>query len=260
MVIKIRININPVNRINLPFFTGYIVRGLVLFMLRKINPSISQDLHELNIVKPYSVTPIFFNSFKKRDNGYELDQKNHCFFEVRFLEDNLANPMIEFITSHDTIMIFDREFKIESVHIKSDDLSQTTNSNFFKIIFDTPTHLSKIGSKFDTLFPEPLIIFSNLMRIWDSCMPQKFGKEIYSEYKKWLGNNVVISGYDLHTTKIFEKIMKIGFTGWCSYRIIDLDSKFCNYTRQLIKFAKYSNVGMERTAGFGVIRYIEAKY
>jgi CRISPR/Cas system endoribonuclease Cas6 (RAMP superfamily) len=46
----------------LPFYTGHISRGLLLRILREANPRISQDLHELDVVKPYSVTPLQFKS------------------------------------------------------------------------------------------------------------------------------------------------------------------------------------------------------
>lgn len=39
----------------LPFFTGYVSRGLLLHVVRTVDPSASGLLHELNVSKPYSV-------------------------------------------------------------------------------------------------------------------------------------------------------------------------------------------------------------
>jgi hypothetical protein len=46
----------------LPFFTGHIARGLLLHFIRQVDPSASGLLHELNVSKPYSVTPLRFRS------------------------------------------------------------------------------------------------------------------------------------------------------------------------------------------------------
>ena len=46
----------------LPPFTGYISRGLLLHILRRVDPRVSADLHAPDVVKPYSVTPLKFRS------------------------------------------------------------------------------------------------------------------------------------------------------------------------------------------------------
>ena len=46
----------------LPFFTGHVARGLLLHFIRQVDPAASGLLHELNVSKPYSVTPLRFRS------------------------------------------------------------------------------------------------------------------------------------------------------------------------------------------------------
>jgi hypothetical protein len=46
----------------LPFFTGYVARGLLLYVVRQVDPSASGLLHELTASKPYSVAPLRFGA------------------------------------------------------------------------------------------------------------------------------------------------------------------------------------------------------
>ena len=51
----------------LPFFTGHVARGLLLHFIRLVDPAASGLLHELNVSKPYSVTPLRFRSSSRTD-------------------------------------------------------------------------------------------------------------------------------------------------------------------------------------------------
>jgi CRISPR-associated endoribonuclease Cas6 len=257
LVTELELKIFATKSVKFPLFTGYIARGLALYMLRTVNPSISQNLHEPNAVKPYSVTPLYFKSSRKFVDGYEIDISSPCIFKIRLLDDSITKNVVDYLASHESVMIFDTIFKIASVRTKTEDFTKISDNKIFRINFTTPTHLSKISSKFDAVFPEPLSVFSNLMRIWDSCMHEKFGKENHTKYKIWTEKDVTVSAYDLRTVTVFGKSMKIGFIGWSNYRIDDDDknSEFSLITNKLARFGEYSNIGMERTAGFGVVRY-----
>ncbi|MGB9854894.1 MAG: hypothetical protein ACPLRY_08870, partial [Candidatus Bathyarchaeales archaeon] len=41
----------------LPFFSGHVARGLLLHVVRQVDPCVAGVLHELDVSKPYSVTP-----------------------------------------------------------------------------------------------------------------------------------------------------------------------------------------------------------
>lgn len=248
--------------VKMPAFTGYLARGLALNILNRIDPALSQDLHEPNALKPYSVTPLYFRSTKKHADGYQLDPSTPCILKVRFLDDKIAKSALDFFSSNESLMIYDTHFKVASLTIRTEDFSKVQDAKRFRLLFDTPTHLSKIGSKFDQLFPEPNVVFPHLMRVWDACMPGKFGKETHGKYKGWTEKCMTVSGYDLRTLTVTGKSMKIGFVGWCAYKIDEGqdDSGFSLITNKLAKFAEFSNVGMERTGGFGVTSYSQSLY
>jgi len=74
----------------LPFFTGYVARGLLLHVVRQVDPSASGLLHELNVAKPYSVVPLRFRSRGRSEKGYVLDTLFPCRVWFRFLKDEYS--------------------------------------------------------------------------------------------------------------------------------------------------------------------------
>lgn len=253
MITEIEIHTIAEKEIQLPFFTGYISRALALNMLRSINPVSALNMHQPNMIKPYSVTPLYFRSVKKDAKGYVLDIKYPCILKIRLFDDDIVKSLVEFLHNNEEILIYDTFFKISSVMIKIESLQKISASKSLKINFNSPTYFSKIDSKFNGLFPEPEIIFANLMRTYDSIMDEKFGRDYYLLYLDWLKKSMNVSFYNLQTKKIDGKSLRIGFTGTCNY-VSSSDHEYLLTTNKLAKFAEYSNIGMERTAGFGVIK------
>ena len=62
MPVEIALEMFAEKPVVLPFFTGYVARGLLLHVVRQVDPAASGLLHELNVSKPYSVTPLRFKS------------------------------------------------------------------------------------------------------------------------------------------------------------------------------------------------------
>lgn len=255
LAVEIEVKTFGEKSVKMPLFTGYVARGLALYILNKVSAALAQGLHEPNATKPYSVTPLYFRSARRLADGYLLDPLLPCNFKIRFLDDSLAKAAMEYFSTNEGMMIYDTAFKVASLTVRSADFAKVEDASAFRMVFDSPTHLAKMGSQYDQLFPEPDAIFPNLMRMWDQFMPEKFGKEIHGKYREWLAENMAVSGYDLRTITVKGKSLKIGFVGWIAYRMDDKGTGFSRVTSKLARFAEYSNVGMERTAGFGVVKY-----
>ena len=60
MPVEIELEMYGEKPVVLPFFTGHVARGLLLHFIRQVDPAASGLLHELNVSKPYSVTPLRF--------------------------------------------------------------------------------------------------------------------------------------------------------------------------------------------------------
>jgi len=246
----------------LPFFTGYVARGLLLHVVRQVDPAASGLLHELNVSKPYSVTPLRFKSKSRTEDGYVLDPLLPCRVRFRFLKDEYATYLLNFFQKQNSVLVFDTTFRIASLSVDCKSYEQlekeAQSADAFRLSFRTPTYLTSLGSGFHWMFPDSVKVFSSLMRTWNlfsDC--RRFGKEDYIAYKEWLAKNVGVSEYELWTRLAVMKRKKAtGFVGWVTYELKDLESEWNKITCMLARFAEYANVGGNKTGGFGVTRLI----
>jgi CRISPR-associated endoribonuclease Cas6 len=244
----------------LPKFTGYVARAIFLHMVKQVNPKASAELHEPNLMKPYSTMPLFFKSREKTVRGYFLDPNYPCILKIRLLNDEYAQYVMRYLWKRSSVMIGSNELQILSVGVKGETYEELEGSfkpvRAFRVYFKTPTYLATMSSGYYWLFPEPLKIFPNLMRLWNLySTAKKYSKEEFKEYKKWLTGNLGVTQHKLET-KMAEMGRKkaVGFVGWAAYETRDLESPYYRTTQTLAKFAEYSNIGGNRTGGFGVVK------
>jgi CRISPR/Cas system endoribonuclease Cas6 (RAMP superfamily) len=78
-----------------------------------------------------------------------------------------------------------------------------------------PTYLAGLGTDFRYLFPDPVRIFSGLMRLWNLFSDdRKFSEKEFLEYTEWLLRNVGVSQHRLKTMIAFMgKKKAVGFVG-----------------------------------------------
>jgi len=246
----------------LPFFTGHVARGLLLHFVRQVDPSASGLLHELNVAKPYSVTPLRFKSRSRTEKGYILNTLFPCRVGFRFLKDEYSTFVLNFFQKQNSVLVFDVTFRIASlsVNCKSyEDLEKEAQcADAFRLVFKSPTYLSSLGSGFHWMFPDAVKVFSSLMRSWNLFSDsRRFGKEEYLAYKEWLTKNVGVSEYELWTRLALMRRKKVtGFVGWATYELKDLENEWNKVTCMLAKYAEYANIGGNKTGGFGVTKFI----
>ena len=246
----------------LPSFSGYVSRGLLLHILRGVDPGLADDLHRADVPKSYSVTPLRFKSAKKTERGYVVDASFPVRVWFRFLREDLANKFLKYFYSHESVLIYDAVFRVVSLSVKNESYEDLWKSigepaGAFRLYFRTPTYLSTLGTNYHYLFPDHVRIFSGLMRLWNLFSNfRHFSKEEFLEYKDWLLRNVGVSQHRLWTCLVFMGKKKAsGFVGWATYEFGDLDSGWNRVTQVLARFAEYSNVGGNRTGGFGVTKH-----
>lgn len=260
MPVEIGLEMYGEKEVILPLFTGHVARGLLLHIVRQVDPSASGLLHELDVSKPYSVAPLRFKSKARTEKGYVLDPMFPCRASFRFLKDEYATFLLSFFKSQNSVLIFDTTFQIASMNVRCksyEDLEKEAKAvDEFRLFFKTPTYLASQGSNFHWMFPDVVKVFSNLMRSWDLFSDCKhFSKEEYVAYKEWLARNAGVSQYELWTRLAFMKNKKAaGFIGWATYELKDKESDWNKVTCMLARFAEYANVGGYRAGGFGVVR------
>jgi CRISPR-associated endoribonuclease Cas6 len=178
----------------------------------------------------------------------------------RFLKDEFANYVIDYFRQKNTVTIIDTGFQIANIAIKSKDYLEMEKEaepvNAFRLYFRTPTYLASLGTSFHCLWPEPTRIFPNLMRLWNAyTTAKKYGKDEYVEYREWLTKNVGVAEHELKTQLVYMGRKKAtGFLGWTTYEM-EAKDEWNKVTCMLARFAEYSNIGGNRTGGFGVTTF-----
>jgi len=247
----------------LPFFTGYVARGLLLHVVRQVDPAASGLLHELNVSKPYSVTPLRFKSRSRVENGYELDPYFPCRANFRFLKDEYSTFILNYFQKQNSLMVFDTVFRIASLSVNCKsyvDLEKEAQAvDRFRLLFKTPTYFASLGSGYHWMFPDAVKVFTSLMRVWNLFSDGRhFDKEEYVAYKEWLGKNVGVCEYELWTRlAVMRKKKATGFVGWVTYEMKDKGSEWNRITCMLARYAEYANIGGNKTGGYGVTRFGE---
>jgi hypothetical protein len=130
----------------MPFFTGNVARGLLLHFIKLVDPAASGLLYELNVSKPYSVTPLRFRSSNRTENGYILDPLFPCKVGFRFLRDEYSTYMLSFFQKQNTALIFDTTFQIASMNINCKSYAALEKEaqavDGFALEFKTPTYFA----------------------------------------------------------------------------------------------------------------------
>lgn len=258
MITEAELVLRAEGEIELPRFTGYISRGILLNLIRQVNPSSSQSLHEANVTKPYSVTPLYFRSKKRTESGYILDPSSLISFKIRFLTEKHANELLRIFERKHTIMIREKTLRIDSVKVKSTSYGELIEKcrPAGKVYFEflTPTRFAALGRGKEYLFPDQKKIFGSLLELWNLFSGWPVSETDSKEYMEWLGSSSWVSSYILRTElKETSKGRIIGFTGNITYDFEGND-RWQRTTSCLAAFANFSNVGKGRTSGFGVVR------
>ena len=257
MPVEIGLEMYAEKPVVLPFFTGHVARGLLLHFIRQVDPAASGLLHELNVSKPYSVTPLRFRSSQRTGDGYVLDPLFPCKVGFRFLKDEYSTYLLSFFQKQNSALIFDTTFQIASMSINCKsyaDLEKEAQAvDGFTLDFRTPTYLASLNSSYHWMFPDPVKVFCSLMRCWNMFSDERrFTKEDYVAYKEWLSKNMGVSRYELQTRLAVMRNKKAaGFTGYVTYELRDKENPWNKTTHMLARYAEYANIGGNKTAAYG---------
>ncbi|MEJ2252443.1 MAG: CRISPR system precrRNA processing endoribonuclease RAMP protein Cas6 [Candidatus Lokiarchaeota archaeon] len=155
----------------------------------------------------------------------------------------------------------------------------------FNLNFATPIYFNTILGDYPVRFPIPELLFGNLTNIWnDITKPES---EIDRDtFLSWINAHVYISGYKLKSVRrdIGKPKPVVGGLGNATYRVTKINKNYyihyleelnreydyqfvnedyeanCKWLEILCKMGEYTNVGGNRTAGMGVIRYYPKYY
>ena len=252
----------------LPPFIGHLFRAAFLDLIKLQNPDLAKKLHDTSNIRPYCIGALSSKDQLRRKRAGEIEIKKDTTFTMtmNFFNQELVKSLLNtfFDDKPTQILLKNISFVIVNVmisRIKYQELFETAERvTRFGISFITPSQFSVIGRKFPLTFPEPRLIFSNLANQWNKYSPEvKIDLDLFHSF---VSNNVYARDYDLITREVDlgKKIPFVGCIGRCSYVARDPNDPHALWLDILGRFGEYSNVGIKRTAGLGVINYFRIKY
>jgi len=274
MISCLTINLTAVNKIAAQprSYTGYLVRGLIYTLLRSSNPELAERLHqEKGSPASFSIKPP--HSLQEKLHLYHREIPENVYFTVTatFLREDLPQILCHSLLNlQGEIPLGFGKATINEIllqQITPQHLQEAEAVEKFSIQFITPTffrvHIPKAVRKTEQVrvlpLPDPLHLFTNLYNIWNSYLKPR----ISEEYLEWLQQHPILISRlrNIKTHCYYEHPVKgvfaIGFTGTAYYTLAEdtYDKKMAKITHQLLKMAEYTNVGGNRTAGYGWITY-----
>ncbi len=214
------------------------VHGLFFSLFEE---SIAQRLHK-EAKKPFSI-----KGFSVKDSTLRL--------ELALLEDGLYPALIH-----------SYYFPKEGLHIRGIPLSPTKDKGLkekkalsyqelletlphkrLQMEFVSPTAFNRF--KFDYPFPEPHLVFSNLLSRWNT----------FSEFPLELAETEVLKGLMVYefegSTQEFiidQRLKRIGFVGRVGFLV--KDQELAKKLSVLALFSNFAGVGIKTTMGMGVVK------
>jgi CRISPR/Cas system endoribonuclease Cas6 (RAMP superfamily) len=173
-----------------------------------------------------------------------------------------------------------QDIRIEDLHLEQL-IMESKPVRHFHVSFITPVHFQTSKGNYPIRFPMPIVFFSNMVKIWNS-IPEKSAKIDVQDFFQWIEPHCFVSGFKMRSTRYYINTNQIvaGGVGYVTYRIKKPNSHFyeqnitcntefknteeditfhyqnnCHWIDLLCRTAEYTNVGSNRTAGMGHIKY-----
>ena len=260
------LELNSTTTCTLPATMGHLAHALFLDLISQVDPALAARLHDEPNYRPFTISPL--NGVKVQNDTLFIQPNQLCSLRITLLDggtlwQNLTRCFLEIKPT--TLRLGNAEFKLNRMlstpgtdangwagFTDWQTLATTPARYTITIRFASPTAFS-LGSRQFALFPEPLLLWDSLMRVWNNYAPPILQID-KSALRAFIPRNVVINDYALHTSKFrFPKYGLKGFVGTCSY-LIQQEGESAAQLATLAEFARYAGVGSKTTMGMGQAR------
>lgn len=259
------------------YSSGFLLRGFFYRVLKSVDEGLASRLHEYMGLAPFSISPLL-----------KVDSDVY-FFRVTSYLTRLSDGVFKAFERVEDVKLNGARFKLIEISFKRLDLeklrSEAKPYKRYEVEFLTPTcfrrpspyiplHELGILARFMRAvgrpkshyrfypLPDPVLMLRNLKRQWDQYAGLRLAGKRFS---RWLEEGgVAISGLsDVKTHKLRDRIRGrffVGFTGRVRLSLPDdvFSEKNGRIVNVLLKVGEESQVGINRTAGFGMYRIIRS--
>lgn len=270
---KLTLHLTPQEKVNVynrPY--GYVLRGFFLNWLKHLEPKRVHEFHGYNKMREYAL------------NLWIKDER-HISFTLNTFEDRLGERLLEDVQKTASLQIGEFAFSLEGIEAGPIDLEALYKSRhpvqIFSLFFPKPTYFNTSYGDFPVRTPIPEVIYSNILSLWEKVSGEK-GTLLANPFLEWLNTHLYIRELELKTRKAYigRKRVVGGFTGTLTMRlkkpnlhyfkkkvgfkdlehVWELHLNYAGWIEFLSKIAEYTNVGVNRTASLGVVKYTPLKH
>lgn len=241
-----------------PYQHGKGLRAVVFDWLHKADPSLSEQVHDANQLKPYTISPLWSNP----------TVAGRSYFEISILVDEIASLILAGSQQQEQcIRLGNQHFKINSVELDTvkswDNLldPMTALFSYYNICLLSPTahHASGLYRK-TIVLPSPELYFGSWFGRWNLYCPCKYRFD--PKLLEVIEGQVVISACagSTQSVKVDEQRVFIGFQGDVRFTLIKAamipDEQRIALTA-LVRFSNFCGTGVETMRGMGQTCYVE---
>lgn len=287
-MIRLLLKLYPINEQVKPYETpfGHIFQAVIFGWLHENCPQLTHKLHAYGEIRPYAI------------NCHIHKKKPFVEFKIVSYNDVLSSVLIETIIPIEgkILTVAEKKYRVQNLKIERINLKKLIKTSKpvrnFHIHFPTPIHFSTSRGNYPVRFPLPSIFFGNLTSLYNDII-RKTALIERQNFLNWINTHCYVSGYEMKSAEYFIKTNQkvVGGQGSLSYRIKKPNESFynqndiledlsgshinsknkqarikahyrenCRWIDLLCRLGEYTNVGRNRSAGMGVIRYFPKKY
>jgi len=253
---------------------GHKFRGVIMKWLIESNPELADAFHSPEEIRPYAINMIPYRKEGKIE------------FILTSYNEQLSDTVIHDLLQSEKVKLTvdSRQFFIARIKFERLNLEQMKRQaraiTKFQLQFVTPVYFNTSLGNYPVRFPIPDSLFGNLIRLWNDINEERL-KIDGDSFIEWINAHVYISGYKMRSAKrdIGKQKPVVGGLGNATYRVTKINTNYyekllekmvqkhdtqfvnnnysenCQWLDILCKLGTYTNVGGNRTAGMGVIRY-----
>lgn len=276
-VIKLRAK-HPVQFIQLG---GQHAHAAFLDLVRKIDPSLAEQLHSAHTRKPFTLSPLqglpktsLLNLPGREIRGWALPEGWDCWLRLTILDDRIFRMVIE----HFLMGSVRPEIRLGDGHFLVSEILTSPGSHSWadyqsveeirlrleepcpeRIVFDlhTPTSFKLQNAQVETL-PIPKLVFGNLAAAWRGLT----GEDCVELVERYAQEHFLLTDYNLRQAyHQLHNRPQVGAVGKVEYLHRGAaDHPVARAIHLLADLAFFSGLGRKTTMGMGQVRRLDNRY
>ena len=272
MLVSAVLTLQPTQPSTIPADQGRATHGLFLNWVRQADPGLAQELHDIEGVKPFTVSGLH-GAGRAVKGEVSLDPQRPLWWRVTTLSPRLSQVVLEQVLPAlpDQLTLADQPFQVVGATVDGAEhpwAGQTSCENlaqehllgaadpppWLNLEFFTPTTFRSQGKHLP--FPLPGLVFDHWLSKWNKFAPLS----LHPDVKRFAEECLAVSRYQLRSQVVrFGPATFIGFVGRCSFRALNRDPYWLRLLHTLAAYSFYCGTGHKTTMGLGQTKVISPK-